>query len=194
MDVKENIAKNIVLLRKSRNWKQSDLAEKLHYTDKAISKWERNESTPDIEALVEIAHIFGVSVEFLLQENESVTTLEDEKKKTTNRISVLVLIVTAIFFISTIIFVYGFINNEPAKYSMWVAFVWGAFVSIAVSYVYLRRFKYRFLYPYFESGIIWSALATGYCQALVLGENVWMIFLVGVPLQIGVVLSALIKK
>ena len=50
-DIKQNIANNITELRKSRKWTQLDLANKLNYTDKAISKWERGESTPDVETL-----------------------------------------------------------------------------------------------------------------------------------------------
>ena len=50
-NLKNILAKNLVKLRKASNMTQSELAEKLSYSDKAVSKWERGESLPDIEIL-----------------------------------------------------------------------------------------------------------------------------------------------
>lgn len=194
MSVRENIAKNIILLRKAYNLKQSDLAEKLHYTDKAISKWERGESTPDVESLAEIARIFNVTVDFLFQENNDAPEFEDKQTKFIHAISSLVVFSTTFYLIATVIFVYNFITNSPNKVAFWVAFVWATFLSILSAYVLVKRYKYRGAYPFLASACIWLALTTGYCQALVLGENVWMIFLIGVPLQIGVVINKLIHR
>ena len=105
MSARENIAKNIVLLRKAYNWKQSDLAEKLHYTDKTISKWERNESTPDVESLAEIARIFNVSIDFLFQENNDAPELEDQRTKFIHAISSLVILATTFYLLATVILV-----------------------------------------------------------------------------------------
>ena len=194
MSVRENIAKNIVLLRKAYNWKQSDLAERLHYTDKAISKWERNESTPDVESLAEIARIFNVSVDFLFQENNDAPELEDKHTKFVKAISSLVIFATTFYLIATVIFVYNFIIDSPNKVLFWTAFIWATFLSMVSAYLICRRNKYKGAYPFLASACIWLALTTGYCQALVAGENVWMIFLIGVPLQIGVVINKLIHR
>ena len=51
-DIKSIVAKNITELRLLNNMTQMELAEKLNYSDKTISKWERAESTPDISVLV----------------------------------------------------------------------------------------------------------------------------------------------
>ena len=64
MDIKANIANNIVELRKRKKWTQAELAEKINYTDKAVSKWERGESTPDVDVLYNMAEIFGVTVDY----------------------------------------------------------------------------------------------------------------------------------
>ena len=194
MSARENIAKNIVLLRKAYNWKQSDLAEKLHYTDKTISKWERNESTPDVESLAEIARIFNVSIDFLFQENNDAPELEDQRTKFIHAISSLVILATTFYLLATVIFVYNFIIDSPNKVLFWTTFVWATFLSMVAAYVIVRRNKYKRAYPYLASVCIWLALTTGYCQALVAGENVWMIFLIGVPLQIGVVINRLIHR
>ena len=67
-DLKSIIAKNIVTLRQSAKMTQSDLAEQLNYSDKAISKWERAESMPDITVLKAIADLFSVPLDYLVQE------------------------------------------------------------------------------------------------------------------------------
>ena len=45
---------------------QIELAEKINYSDKAISKWERGESIPDVSVLLNLAKLFGVNIDFLV--------------------------------------------------------------------------------------------------------------------------------
>ena len=68
-ELKVTIANNIANLRKLNGITQSDLAQKLNYSDKAVSKWERGESLPDICVLKQIADSFGVTVDYLLDEH-----------------------------------------------------------------------------------------------------------------------------
>ena len=60
-DLKIVIGKNIQFLRKKQNLTQQDLADKLNYTAKAISKWERGDSIPELETLILIAKEFNVT-------------------------------------------------------------------------------------------------------------------------------------
>ena len=69
-NINENIAENITKLRKRAGMTQSDLADKLNYSDKAISKWERGENVPSIEMLYEITKIFDVNIEIYYIEDE----------------------------------------------------------------------------------------------------------------------------
>ena len=62
-DFKRIIANNITELRRSVPLTQAELAEKLNYSDKAVSKWERGESIPDVIVLKQIADLFGVTVD-----------------------------------------------------------------------------------------------------------------------------------
>ena len=64
--VKSQIGANIAACRKRIGLTQAGLAEKLNYSDKAISKWERGESIPDVITLMQLAEQFGVTVEELL--------------------------------------------------------------------------------------------------------------------------------
>ena len=57
----------IAALRKEQGMTQKELAEKMHVTDKAVSKWERNLSCPDIASLPDLAEVLGTSVEAFLE-------------------------------------------------------------------------------------------------------------------------------
>lgn len=62
----KSIGETIASLRKNKGMTQNELAEKMNVTDKAVSKWERNLSCPDVNTISKLADILGVSVEELL--------------------------------------------------------------------------------------------------------------------------------
>ena len=61
------IGKNIQSLRSAKGMTQQQLGEKLSYSDKSVSKWERGLGCPDVSLLNDIAELFGVPVETLLE-------------------------------------------------------------------------------------------------------------------------------
>ena len=78
-DMKRIIAQNIASLRKRNGMTQLDLAEKLNYSDKAVSKWERGDSIPDIMVLKTMADLFGVTVDYLITDEHEETVTEQEE-------------------------------------------------------------------------------------------------------------------
>lgn len=60
------LAQQIKKLRTGQNLSQDDLAEKLYISRQAVSKWENGEATPDIDKLVQLSEIFGVSLDYLV--------------------------------------------------------------------------------------------------------------------------------
>ena len=79
------IGKRIAALRREKNLKQDDLAQMLEVSPQAVSKWENDQTCPDINLLPKLAKILGVSVDELLsgkQELQPVVTLvpEDQRK------------------------------------------------------------------------------------------------------------------
>lgn len=74
---KQTLGKKICELRKSKNLTQLELAEMLNITDKAVSKWERDVSCPDINTFPKLAEILGVSTDELLR----ASTSKEEKEK-----------------------------------------------------------------------------------------------------------------
>ena len=76
---KQTLGQKIAELRKTKNMTQLELANKLNITDKAVSKWERDISCPDINTFPKLAEIFGVSVDELLQANNAVSDNKENK-------------------------------------------------------------------------------------------------------------------
>lgn len=80
--MKQTLGARIAELRKQQGMTQLDLAGKLGVTDKAVSKWERDLSCPDIHSLPVLAEVLGVTVEDLMQGNPG----RDAKAKPAGRI------------------------------------------------------------------------------------------------------------
>lgn len=77
---KQTLGMMIATLRKEKGMTQLDLAEKMGLTDKAVSKWERNLSCPDINAIPQLADVLGVSVEELMQAKKEPAAAERPSK------------------------------------------------------------------------------------------------------------------
>ena len=81
-DLKETISNNITKLRKEKKLTQFAFANELNYSDKAISKWERGESIPDVITLKQIADFFEVTVDYMLTKHENEPTLQNTTYET----------------------------------------------------------------------------------------------------------------
>jgi len=62
-----NIGKRILKLRNNAGLTQEALAEKLNISRQSVAKWERNDSVPDVDRLVDLSHLFGISIDFLIK-------------------------------------------------------------------------------------------------------------------------------
>ena len=125
-DLTPTVAKNLSSLRKARGITQGELAEKFNYSDKAISKWERGESLPDLNVLQELADFYGVTLDYLthIQAPSSLASAgsRNPEAEKVNRILFLSLTITIILTIATIIAVGLYFKNNELPF--WVAFVW----------------------------------------------------------------------
>lgn len=75
----QTLGKTIALLRKSKGYTQMELAEMIGVSDKAISRWERDETSPDISALINLADEFGVTIDDLIKGNVQLTNSDDKE-------------------------------------------------------------------------------------------------------------------
>lgn len=176
------IGKNLTKLRKAANMTQLELAEKLNYSDKSVSKWEQGNGIPDVRILVQLAALYGVSVDDLLREHKEKRVIPEKERKHRNFVTTLISVglcwlVAVIAFVAVGIFF-------PTAPNAWLAFVYAVPVSAIVTLVLSCVWGYKTVRIVSLSVLIWSVLATVFLTALVFGKNVWLIFLVGIPLQI----------
>lgn len=121
-DLKKIIANNISELRRAFPLTQAELAEKLNYSDKAVSKWERGESMPDIEVLKQIADLFGVSVDYLLSETHDKSEPDIPRLMRRNRLIISGLSCMLVLLVATVIVAALMIATETTRY--WLAYVY----------------------------------------------------------------------
>ena len=194
-DVKNIVAKNIAELRQSRNITQLELAEKINYSDKAISKWERGESSPDISVLVDIAEVFGVTVDYLVSADHTHTPIAESSvaKRQYNRRPIAYIAESAAWVVAIFAFIITTLILQKMSFQF-LYFVYALPVVLIVKLVFNSIwFNPRNNY-YIISILMWSVIAAVHITCLYFGINVALIYLLGVAGQIVIVLWSLIKK
>ena len=192
-DLKEVIAYNITNLRKSKKMTQLEFSTELNYSDKAISKWERAESLPDIVVLKQISGLFGVTVDYLLVEhndNESLVVKEAKKKKTEiNKLSLTLLSITPVWIIATLIFI---VVSIFLHINVWFVFYIAVPITILLLLIFNSIWGNRRNNYFIISCLLWSILAVIYI--ICIDYNILQIFVLGIPSQIAILLWAKLKK
>lgn len=194
-DIKGIVAKNITELRQLNNMTQMELAEKLNYSDKTISKWERAESSPDIAVLVEIADIFGVSLDYLVksQNIEDVVRIDNSGKKKYNR-KVIAYISESVGWVAAIFaFIITSLIIKETTFQ-WLYFVYALPIVLIVKLVFNSIwFNPRHNYVII-SALMWSLIAAVHITFLYFNVNVSLIYFLGVVGQAVIVLWSFINR
>ena len=187
-ELKQIIANNITELRKQMNLTQAELADMMGYTDKAISKWERAESIPDVITLKALADTFDVTLNYLVETDHPKDKAEVSRRTKNNRLVISLLAAAAVWFIATVLFVY--LEFYGAS-NVWLVFVGAVPVSMIVLLVFNSIWGKKVLNYMIISVMVWSALAFAYL--MLLPYNLFLIFVIGVPIQVLIILWSQIK-
>lgn len=191
-DLKNVIAKNIAELRTGRDMTQAELAEKLNYSDKAVSKWERAESLPDITVIKAIADLFEVTVDYLLTLDHTLEKKEIVKvsrRRKNNRGIITGISVVLVWLLATLVFfILVTATNSPKS---WLCFVYAVPSTMIVWLVFNTIWFNRRRNFFIISLLMWSVLAALFITLLKF--KVWLLFVVGVPGQIIILLWSGIK-
>ncbi|MBR4955643.1 MAG: helix-turn-helix transcriptional regulator [Clostridia bacterium] len=193
-ELKAIIAKNIAALRTGAGMTQIDLAEKLNYSDKAVSKWERGESIPDVLVLKQIADMFQVTVDYLLEEEHApaVTSSLKDKIRRHNRGFITAISILLVWLLATFIFM--IVDTLGIENSIWFIFIYAVPSTFVVWLVFNSIWFDRRRNFMIVSLLMWSVLASAYLTLLPFELNVWLLFVVGVPGQLIIVLWSRLKK
>ena len=185
MDIKENLAINLARYRKMANLTQAELAEKLNYSDKAVSKWERGESVPDLYVLKQLADFYQVKIDTLIAQPKS------ERPKNARAISkkraAICLCSAGLVWLVAIL---GFSTLHiaiPQITHTWLLFVYAVPITLIIMLVLTAVWKKISTNTLIISLLIWSLLIAIYFTLKSFLFNppatLWMLFLIGIPAQ-----------
>ena len=192
------IGKNIAAYRKRCGLTQAELADKLNYSDKAVSKWERGESTPDIITLAQLAEQFGITVDELIRDPDALPehtgavqqamgrVVEKTLKRKADKNIILGLSSILVWFVALLLYV---ILSGLELENSWLAFFY-AVPANAIVLLSLRSAWHDFRWNSgLISAIMWGSLLSLYMTLVVLvGIHYWKMFLLGIPGQIAILL------
>ena len=192
------IGANISAYRKKNSMTQAGLAEKLNYTDKAVSKWERGDAMPDVQTLMQLAELFEISVNDLLTDPNALPeetgvvqqamgkVVEKTFKRKANKRTILELSTVLVWFVALLIYV---VLSSVDVENSWLAFFY-AIPANAIVLLSLRSAWKDFRWNRaLISLIMWGGLLSMYMTLLIFCHvNVWRLFLLGVPGQAAILL------
>ena len=197
--LKYQIGANIAAYRKRYNLTQAGLAEKLNYSDKAVSKWERGESMPDVLTLVQLAELFGVEVnDLLIDPNELPADSDSNLEKAMGKVAEkalkrkanknVILMLSSLLVLGVALLLYVVLASLDISNS-WLAFIY-AIPANAIVLLSLRSAWRDFRWNRgLISVIMWGCLLSIYMSLLIFCRtSVWRIFLLGIPGQAAIFL------
>ena len=198
--LKTQIGANIAAFRKRAGMTQAGLAEKLNYSDKAVSKWERGESMPDVLTLVQLAEQVDISVNDLVSDPNDLPgepvgiqkamaqVSEKALHRKANKNIILGLSTTLVWFVALLIFVV-MSSFEILERPSYLVFFY-AIPANAVVLLSMRSAWHDFRWNRaLISVIVWGSLLSIHLSLLVFfGLNIWKLYLLGIPGQIAIFL------
>ena len=188
--LKQTVANNIAQLRKSKGLTQLELAERLNYSDKAVSKWERGEGLPDVLVLSKMAEIFDVTLAELV-DGKTKKPLSPANKK---RALIAAAASLLVWVVATIVFVVLRLLPEPPD-KAWLAFIYAQPATMIVLTVFSVVWKMRLFVFCAVSLLIWTMCLTLFVSIIFVTDNAWLLFIIGIPLQIlNIVWFFLLKR
>ncbi len=188
---KATIASNLIKLRLAAGMTQAELGEKLNYSDKSISKWERGDVTTDVFVLIQIADIFGVDVDYLLKPHNEIEPVIYNKPVntatyTTNMITLVTVlgIWTVALFVFVILWICGMVVGLVFVYAVPVSLI----TLLVLNSVWNGGRKNRFII----AALVLSIIGTVYLTFL--SRDLWQLWLLAIPSLLLVFLGARIYR
>ena len=202
--LKKQLGANIAAYRKSMGLTQAGLAEKLNYSDKAVSKWERAESVPDVLTLTQLAELFDVTVNDLLVDPDELpeqtgkveqvmsAAVEKAMKRKANKRIILGLSSLLVWFVALLMLVIFSSLDVPKS---WIAFIYALPADAIVRLSLRSAWKDFRKNQWLVSGIMWGTILSIFMTLLLFFDfNFWKVFLLGIPGQLAIFLAFRLKK
>ena len=180
-------ASNIIKLRTEAGLTQAELGEKLNYSDKTISKWERGEAIPDAYVLTQMAEIFGVTVDYLLSSHDAWESPEQQaarQEEAGYSVNMIIAIsVLGVWTMALTIFVLLWLFDII----LWETFIVALPVSILTYMVLICVFRRRQHLQFVIAAFVLSMFILLYFTLPM--QKPWQLFLIAIPAETIVFLS-----
>ena len=189
--LKNTISDNLISLRKRSKLTQMELAEKLNYSDKTISKWENGEAIPSVEVLISLADFYHVSLDDIVNENFNVNKTFSVSGRRISHLVISLLCIVSVWLVASCVFT-GILLYPSGIGGAWLSFIFpipaSCLLALICVCIWCNKGR-RFLIHLFSYLLIWTTILAVYLAFIVGGVNIWMLWIVGIPIQIIVSLS-----
>ena len=186
-EINKIIAKNLIFYRKEAGLTQAELAERINYSDKSVSKWESANGAPDVYTLMQLAELYGVTLNDLVRADEPE---KKEKRPRNSRVWIMLLSSGIVWLVATCFFI-TLQLWRPEIAPWWLAFLYAVAANAIVLIVFSGMWKYKIAHFVSVSTLIWSALTCIYLTARFISAHfnndysaLWLVFILGAPLQV----------
>lgn len=192
-DIKEIIAENLIRLRQQAGLTQLQLAEMLNYSDKAVSKWERGESVPDLRVLIQLADIYHITLDDIVRE-QAEKVVKPRLNLFKRHFLVTLLSIGLVWVIATGVFMIVFYTSASQYASL--AYVVAPFVSSIVLTVFSALWYSRIVLTIAASAIVWSITLIVYVFVTIFCGSVtlWPFYIVAGGVQIMIIVWFILRK
>ena len=177
-NVKAIVSQNLLRLRKENNLTRAELARRINYSDKAISRWEAGEVVPDLETIYALSEVFDVPVSQITESHSEESAGENEKAGLGQKILSQIFLCCEIWFIFTALYVYVKLTKQT---NIWQLFVWCVPACLLVLWFFNRKEPMNILLFIYSTAFVWTFITCIYLHLLV--SNPWYIFFIGLPAQ-----------
>lgn len=177
------VGENLAKYRKFNNYTQIALAEKLNYSDKAISKWENGECLPEIYVLKKIADLYGVTVNDLITPRKKPRQSQNKVKAFfTPALSCCIAWIVALlaFFLIRVI--------TPTFQMHWYTFILAIPTTFIIIFVFSCIYKNFWIQILSLSAIIWTTILTIHIALIPISKEITTLYFLGIPLQVIAIL------
>ena len=193
-DIKQIIGDNIAFLRKNNHWTQAELADKLNYSDKAISKWERGESSPDPDIMLKLSELFYVRIDYFYHEGHNEEFVNTSNRMNIRNILVVILLCVGIYFIATSVFLLATLRDNSNASKFWISFIAAVPFCGLINFMYFKRINNRIGRIISASVVLWGIITTIVLIMFYRYSYAWMLFIIGAPIEAAINLYEFIRN
>ena len=169
------VAENIAYYRKKMNLTQFELAEKLNYSDKSISKWERAEGIPTVVVLKEICDFFGITLNDITNPKKVKINYKMKKR------GLIAYFYASIAFVVAVI-LYGIFNLIDINFAAWKLIIYAIPIASLVLFIFSIIWNQRIETYIYLSSFIWTLALSFYVSISI--PNKYMIFIIAIPVHL----------